>query len=159
MRFTMIGLASLIFAAGLFAAQPKNLFVFADEGVSIEPPPLSGDAPVVQLAMFFLPPANSFTANVGIQKQQFAGTIGAYDTLSANQFKQMGLTILTRKLKGNEILWEYKGTMQEKLMHWYARSIKANNYVFVVTAVGLEEQWGKQKTALMKSVDSFVLKK
>lgn len=158
MRLSVIGLAGLFLAAGALAVERRNVFISTDHGISIEAPVSADAAPNLQIAVFFLPPSNNFAANVNVQKQQFTGPIEDYDKLSASQFKQFGLTVLNRTLKGNEARYEYKGDVEGKRMRWYARSIKGGDYVYLVTATGLEEQWDRQKLVLIKSVESFVLK-
>jgi hypothetical protein len=152
-----MGLATIFIAAGLMASDQKDLYVSTSHGFSIAPP-VSADAANLQIAMFFLPASNNFSANVNVQKQKFSDSIEAYDKLSASQFEQLGLGILNRTLKGNEVRYEYQGKMQGRPVHWYARGTKVGGYVYLVTATGLEEQWQSQKKVLMESVDSFMLK-
>ena len=159
MRTTAISVILVVLTSGAIAAEPKNSFVSSDLGISIEVPIVKDTKnPNHQIAMFFLPASDNFAANVNIQKQQFAESIEVYDKLTMNQFKQFNMTVLNRMLKGNELRYEYKGDMQGRTLHWYARAIKTGQHVYLVTATSLDSQWGQQKSLLIKSVDSFAAK-
>lgn len=156
MRHVVILSAVLSLAAALPAAD-KNLFVSDEHGFSIAAP-ATGEAPALQAVLFFLPASGQFAANVNVQKQRFEGGIADYDKTSTEQFKTFGLSVLNRSLKGNEVRYEYKGDMQGRPMHWYARAVKSGGHVYLVTATALEADWARQKAALTRSVDSFAAK-
>ena len=44
-------------------------------------------------------------------------------------------------------------------LHWYARAIKLENKIYLVTATSLQTNWDENKTELIKSVNSFSFKK
>jgi hypothetical protein len=146
-------------ASASLAGEQKNVFVSEDLGISIEVPiSKESEASVQQVAMFFLPSSDGFTANVNIQKQRYSESMEAYDKLSTNQFTNFNWTVLNRRLKNDEVVYEYKGDMQGKTLHWYARAIRRAQYIYLVTATCLDSRWQKQKIELMKSIDSFKIK-
>ncbi len=146
-------------ASTSLAGEQKNTFVSEDLGISIEVPiSKESEALTHQVAMFFLPASDGFAANVNIQKQKYSESIEAYDKLSVNQFTNLNWIVLNRKPKNDEVVYEYKGNMQSRPLHWYARVIKHGQYVYLVTATCLDSNWQKQKTELMKSIDSFKIK-
>lgn len=149
----------VVLATGTLAAEPSNAFVSRDLGISVEAPVVKDTkAPNYQIAMFFLPVSDNFAANVNIQKQQFTEPVEAYDTLTMNQFKQFNMTVLNHTRKGNDLRYEYKGEIEGRMLHWYAKAIKSGQHVYLVTATGLDSQWAQQKALLIKSVDSFAVK-
>ncbi len=159
MRMTLIGLFMLVVATDAHPADSGNTFVSNDYGISIDAPAAEDmTAPNNQIVAFFLPPSDNFTANVNVLREQSGDSLEAFDKLSLSQFKQFKLTILNRTLKGNEIRYEYKGTMQGRTLHWYARTVKAGQLIYLVTATALDSEWAKQKSALIKSVESFSVK-
>jgi len=158
MRTIAIAVVLLTVTAGASSAKPRNIFVSDDLGISMEVPFSRSDSPEnQQIAVFCLPMKDGFAANVNLQKQAYSDSLAAFDKLSVSQFKQFKVTILKRDLKANEVRYEYSGDMQGRTMHWYARAVKTGDTVFLITATGLDNQWQKQKQALMASVDSFKL--
>lgn len=154
-----ITIFALALASAAFAAGQRNTFVSQDLGISIQvPASKKSEAPTHQVAIFFLPPADGFSANVNIQKQKYSDSIEAYDRLSSSQFKHLKWTVLDRKLKPVEAVYEYKGEFEGRTLHWYARAIKHGEYVYLVTATCLDSKWQEEKTELLKSVDSFRIK-
>lgn len=160
MRLPMLSLMVIALATEAAASGPENRFVSADYGISIEAPASKNlIAANSQIAAFFLPPSDNFSANVNILRQQSSESLDAYDKTSMAQFKQFKITVLNRTLTANEVRYEYKGDLQGKALHWYVRTVKAGQHLYLVTATGLESQWEQQKPLLMKSVESFTVKK
>lgn len=155
-KVAAISILILAVASASLAGEQRNTFVSQDLGISMELPRSKGsEASSHQVAIFFLPDSDGFAASVNIQKQKYSESIAAYDKLSSSQFKALKWTVLDRKLKTGEILYEYKGDLEGRTLHWYARAIKHGQYVYVVTGTCLDSRWQEQKTELMKSVDSF----
>jgi len=156
-------LTAIILAFGavgaLSAENPKNEYQSDSLGVSMSVPFINSDAPFYQIAMFFLPPSDGFAANVNIQRQKYTESIESYNKLSMKQMDAMLLTVVKREIKDNEVIYEYMGKMKGKKFHWYVRALKRGNYIYLATATALETHWEEQKAELMKSVDSFKLKK
>ncbi|OGW42198.1 MAG: hypothetical protein A2010_10665 [Nitrospirae bacterium GWD2_57_9] len=145
MRITTVSIMLVVLASGALAAEPRNAFVSNDLGISIEAP-IAKDtkSPNYQIAMFFLPASDNFAANVNVQKQQFREALKTYDKLTMSQFRQFNMTVLNRMLKGNDLRYEYKGDMQGRTLHWYARAIKTEQHVYLVTATSLDSQCSAQ---------------
>ena len=155
-KVVAISILAIALASASLAEEQRNFFVSDDLGISIEVPiSKESEAPTHQVAMFFLPVSDGFAANVNIQKQKYSDSIEAYDKLSVSQFEPLKFTVIHRELKDNEVVYEYKGDMQGMSLHWYARAIKQGRHVYLVTATCLDSHWTKQKTGLMKSVNSF----
>ncbi len=151
------GIILLSLIASITAAA-NNTIISRDMGFSMEVPvSTSSDTAVHQLAVFFLPTAEGFSANVNIQKQKFVDPIKTYDEISTVQLNSMGLTIISREMTDNMVVYEYTGNAQGRPLHWYAKAIKNGPYVFLATATGLQSQWQLQKQELMKAIDSFQL--
>lgn len=147
-------LAGLL-AAAAYGAEEKAQFVSKEHGITMAPPEAKDSgAQVYQIALFYLPAEDGFAANVNVQKQPYADTMEAYDKLSVSQFEALKITVLKRTLGKDEILYEYKGTLQGAEMHFYSRAIKKGNAIILTTATALEASWEKQKAELVKSVDS-----
>ncbi len=139
-------------------AQANNRLISPDLGFSMEiPVSNSADSAIHQLAVFFLPTSDGFSANVNVQKQKFVDSIKTYDQISTVQLNSMGLTIISREMSDNMVVYEYTGDAQGRSLHWYAKAIKNGSYVYLVTATGLESKWPVQKQELMKAIDSFQL--
>jgi hypothetical protein len=129
-------------------------------GVSIDIPTMKANKiqEVQEIADFFLPSVDLFSANVGIQKQYFKGTMIDYNELSLSQFRKAGWRVVDAKNLLNESFWEYVGSMLGYDLHWYSRAVKKDNYVYLVTATALSSKWDSQKDILRKSVNSFKIK-
>ncbi len=142
------------------AAEPRNRFVSEELGLSIEVPVATAtESAVYWIATFFLPPSDRFAANISIQRQRFDGSLAAFDELSLNQFKQAGFVVVARKVTDEEIRYEYKGASAGKALHWYVKIVKRGNHVYLAAATCLETHWKEQKTQLIRSVESFVVRK
>lgn len=158
MRTLVLCLAALCVAVAVQAADPQNLYVSPDLKIAIiVPVDKTATPPSYQVAQFWLPPVEGFSANVNIQKQQFGGTMAQYDQISGGQFEKGGLTVLQRTVTEKDALWELKGTIQGRDMHFYVRAAKQGNYVLLVTATAMEKSWPAQSAELVKSVKSFTV--
>lgn len=136
------------------AKPAENVYICKTEGFSMRVPMEKKDRSY-KLVSFTLPPTNNFSPNVNVLKQAYPGTIKQYAALSAGQFKQMNWAVLKSEIKAGEIIFEYKGALRGRKLHWYARAVKKGAYVFLITATALESQWAGKKKVLTESVDSF----
>ena len=153
-------ITTAVILATVSVADDKNVITSGTAGISIElPVTKKAKAASYQIAMFYLPPADGFAANVNVQKQEFKDTIEAYHRISLKQFKQLNAAMLKQNINGNEIMYEFRAEIKGRDLHFYVRAVQREGFVYLITATGLESQWGEQKTALMKSVDSFKLTK
>ncbi|MDV7103367.1 hypothetical protein R3X26_02995 [Vibrio sp. TH_r3] len=108
--------------------------------------------------MMFLPINNNFHANVNVQIQTFDGPMDEYVELSESQFKQLDFKVLSSEFNKQQVIWEYTGESQGRRLHWYAKAIKANSSIYLVTAIDEQESWKTNKIKLKSTVDSFELK-
>lgn len=107
------------------------------------------------VAMLFLPVKNKFGANVNVMVQTFQGTMDEYNEITQKQFKEMKLRVIESKIDKECIKYEYAGMQNGMDLHFYAKSWKKGDKVYLITATGLEIDWADQKDVLMKSVNSF----
>ncbi|HEY2747533.1 MAG TPA: hypothetical protein VGL86_23080 [Polyangia bacterium] len=149
----------LVLAAALFvaahAAHAKSTLAFAEHGFSIEPPAGHDESVMQQVVTLGLPARDEFSPNVNVQVQPFKGTIEEYLTMSREQFKAGGVTLVTEKHDARTATIEYKGAMQGHPLHWYARAFLGKNGLVLATATALESQWGSVSGRLRQSVDSL----
>ena len=135
-----------------------STLVFEQAGFQIDSLESAPGEAISQPLMMFLPAEGGFAANVNIQIQPYTGTISDYKKLSESQFSQLGIKIIRSELKGNIVTFEYTGPMNNAMLHWYAKAVKKGNYVYLATATSLDENWTTNKTKLVSSVNSFILK-
>jgi hypothetical protein len=154
-------LAALValFLIGIHLEAKAGTIILPNYGFQIDPL----DAPVAntpaQAMMMFLPPKNSFAANVNVQIQPYNDSIKDYMTLSKGQFKQAGIQIVSEKQNAdNEWVCEYSGDLRGRSLHWYARAILHANKIYLVTATALNQDWNEDSAPLKKCVDSFKVK-
>lgn len=106
----------------------------------------------------FLPPQNGFSANVNVMFQPYPGSLKEYKTMSEDQFKQLNIEVITSLIDDEFITFEYKGMMQGKALHWYAKAFKKEAIIYLVTATDAQLNWETNKIQLKSTVDSFTLK-
>lgn len=142
------------------AADSTNRLRFPVAGFSIaalEAPP--GPTPHMPLTMS-LPAIEEFSANVNVQIHPYEGSIEEYTALTLKQFKDFGLKVIEQKKVGKSgVVFQYSGELKGGLRHWYARSEKVGEQVYLVTATAAEKQWADQASQLKACVDSFRLEK
>ncbi len=147
-------LVSAVFASGINA----RTLDFPQAGFSIDSidaaPSLAGAHPL----QMFLPPQNGFSPNVNVQIQPYPGTMKQYLALSESQFKQLGVNVISTKDLGDTVFFECAGSMQGMELHFYAKAIKEDDFVYLVTATDSIQNWNTNKTKLIQAVDSFKLK-
>lgn len=110
-----------------------------------------------QIFQYFLPAVDGFAANVNMQIQPFDGDLDAYAQISEEQFEQLDFEVIDINRGDDELLYEYRGTMQGTMFHWYSRVIREGNYYYVVTATSLDERWETERDQLIEAVHSFAL--
>lgn len=111
-----------------------------------------------QVFQHYLPAADGFAANVNLQIQPFEGSMDEYIELSNEQFEQLDFAVVDMSRGDNEVIYEYRGRLQNTDLHWYSRVIKQGNYYYVVTATALESRWDTERDQLIDSVNSFSLR-
>ncbi|MBN1555888.1 MAG: hypothetical protein JXA11_14185 [Phycisphaerae bacterium] len=153
---TIFILSMAVLLASSSIARERDLLVSREYGISISPPVAKEITSYpYTMAVFFLPYSDGFSATVNVQKQVFAKSLEEYDQISRKQFRQFNATVLQHKGEEKEILYEWKALMEDRNMHYYSRVVKQGNFIYLITATGLESRWNQQKAELMKSVDSF----
>jgi hypothetical protein len=157
MKTTLAALWILVLV-NVLPAQDDNQFVSAEYGFTLVPPRVEQSEGLPrQVAIFFLPAADGFSANVNVQVQPYADTMAAYDALSQGQFRQNKWKVLQSNVTEDSATYEYRGKYQTLQLHWYAVATKVGDSVILVTATGLDSAWAEQSEALRASVDSFQL--
>jgi hypothetical protein len=147
----------LALCLGADSSVPAKLH-FSQLGFSIAP--LSADAKGATFTALtmFIPPANNFAANVNVQIQAYADTMDAYITLSKQQLDQMKLEMIRAdKTAPDTCVFEYKGTMGDRTLHFYSRGILKSGAVYLATATATEDQWATVSDNFKGCVDSFQL--
>ena len=140
------------------AAEPAQKLHFSQIGFTIETLEAGGHAGPQVLSMF-LPAEDGFAANVSVQIQQYKGTIEEYAALSGKQFEAASMKIKAEKMVKGEWVCEYTGRLGERDMHWYAKAVKQNDRVFLVTAAAADATWPQLGPKLKGCVDSFAIDK
>ncbi|MEM1244877.1 MAG: hypothetical protein AAGA81_22200 [Acidobacteriota bacterium] len=145
-------------APNTLAAQSGARLAFPDSGFSIEPFEAEVPESVHTPLMMFLPSTGGFAANVNVQIQPFEGDLQGYLDISAGQFEDAGIEVLSSKLVSEGVaVLEYTGPLQGNDLHWYARAIQQPGRIFLVTASLLAEQWEELGEKARRCVDSFEL--
>jgi len=135
-----------------------NTLEFSKSGFSIESLEVEPSANGSQPLQMLLPAENGFSPNVNVQIQPYPGSITEYRELSEAQFKQIGLTLISKEEKGNTLHLEYTGAMQGQNLHWFAKAVKRGKYIYLITATDNQQNWDKNKAQLIANVKSFKLK-
>jgi len=106
--------------------------------------------------MMFLPTVGEFTPNVNVQIQPYDGSLDDYIKLSLKQFESANLTMVQQgRTKDSGAVFEYRGEIQNRRLHWYAKAQKSQGRIYLVTATALEEHWNEVAPNLKNCVDSF----
>jgi|GEM_PF-2643127 len=150
MKTAVIALAC--FAAGLAVQNAPEALQY-----DFNPPPFAADAEGM-IFFHFLPAEDNFSANINCMSQPYLGTLEEYDKLSRDQFKQMGMQIITAKVEDGFLVYEYTGRQQGRDMHWYSRACKRGEKIYLITATSLDKKWENDSKVLKDSVDSFKLR-
>jgi hypothetical protein len=142
-----------------FGTVSADTLVFTESGFSINSleneQSAKGSTPIQML----LPPANGFSPNVNVQLQPYKGSVAEYRAITEGQFKQNNLTLISLEESddGQSLSIEYKGTLQGQNLHWYAKSFKKGDVMYLVTATNSEANWEQYKEQLIANVESFIL--
>jgi len=131
---------------------------FPKTGYSIDSLEAEPSQSISNALHMFLPPENGFSGNVNVMLQPYSGSLEEYKALSEAQFKQLNLEMILSFVSQEQLTFEYKGTMQGKMLHWYAKAYKKGDIIYLVTATDAQINWEKNKGQLSATVDSFTLK-
>jgi hypothetical protein len=152
--------ATLVVTVCLVASQASaedssEKLTFRKAGFSIAPLDGQPKGPTPVFTMY-LPTIGGFTPNVNVQIQPYTDGIDAYAALSRAQFKDAGLEVRWEKKKDKStVTFEYSGSFDGNLMHWYAKAVQHDKNIYLTTATATAEQWDKVATKLKACVDSF----
>jgi hypothetical protein len=129
---------------------------YAKLGFSLTPPE-STQPGVGLFVMAFLPLLHGFSPNVSVMVDPFPSTLQDYDRkMMQTEFKREQLTAISQEVQPDHLLYEYHGIMDGKNLHFYARALKRNDAVYLITATDLEQDWPADRDTLIHSVASFV---
>ena len=155
MKKTLLLLSATLLAALPLAAENAPL-PFPHLGFSIEAPQ-SKIRPQVA-AIFYLPAADGFAANVNVALQPWEKSVEEYLKVSREEIKRLkGTLVAEKKLGENECLMEYTLTLNEQPMHFYARAVLQKGTVYLATGTSLEKSWALDGPVLKQSVNSLKL--
>jgi len=152
--FTVLTLA-ILFALPCYTGEADARLQFKANGFSIAPLEGVSDTIPYQAILMFLPATEGFAPNVNVQIQPYKGTLQEYAALSQQQFKAVGVTILSEKTTEKAVAWEYSGVLQGRRLHWYAKAFSGKGKIFLVTATATQSQWKTASEKLKACVDSF----
>ena len=142
--FRLCLLPVLFLLASPIGAETTNRLHFASSGFSIAPLEAPRGQVTQQVLMMFLPTVGEFTPNVNVQVQPYDGSLDDYVKLSLKQFESANLKMVQQgRTKDSGAVFEYRGEIQNRRLHWYAKAQKSQGRVYLVTATALEENWGE----------------
>jgi len=140
---------------------PESSYHDHDYGFTLTPPAFESDddAKVVTIAQFLAPAADGFAANLGLQRQKFAGGFEAFVKTSDAQFEQMDFKVLSKhgakigSHASNE--WVYTGTLGGNAMKFHALAVEQGEYVFLLTGTALEQNFDDYEPQFKAALASF----
>jgi hypothetical protein len=146
-------------AAVCYAQSEVEPLRFNAEGFSIKALP-SGDSNANgqrAVCAFFLPPSGGFAPNINILIQPPI-PIEEFAKLSKQQFDMFGFKVIKDAVVlPNEWSVEYEGNTQGRPCHFFARAVRTEKKVFLITATTAADQWDKTSPQLIECVKSFAL--
>lgn len=132
----------------------KGMLDFPLHGFTIEPLEELSEATSQVLSMT-LPVEEGFSANINVRVESYPQGIQKYIELSREQFKQHNFEVLNEVAAKESVVFEYKGTLLGREMHWYAKAVQKKDKIYLTTGTAKESQWQKLGPKLKKVVDSF----
>lgn len=150
MRKAIPALLLCLFASACLGGGAADRLTFREAGFSIES--LAGGRSLLMA----LPVSHAFAPNVNVQIQPYSGALEEYVALSKQQFEEAGLELIKEARKG-KAGWvvEYRGTMADRDLHWYAKAELSRENAYLATATALESQWPSASEKLRACVDSL----
>jgi hypothetical protein len=153
-----IGIVFFIVAV-CYAQSDVEPLRFSAEGFSIKALPSGESNASGQRAVcaFFLPPSAGFAPNINILIQPPV-PIEDFAKLSKQQFDMFGFKVIKDAMvPPNEWNVEYEGNTQGRSCHFFARAVRTDKKVFLITATTTADQWDKTSPQLIECVKSFAL--
>ena len=121
----------------------------------LEQTSVSGSAPSSHTVKV-LASSEGFAPNVTSQTQPYADGIEAYAVLTRAQAEGLGFQILSESKPSKlEVTFEYRGAINGKLFHCYAKAVQKGESIRLTTAVATKRQWPMVASELKACVDSF----
>ncbi|EAT13933.1 hypothetical protein HF888_10860 [Bermanella marisrubri] len=157
MRIPLVLITTVSLMLSTIAATAGSI-EFEEAGFSIDTLDIKTKSPFAQPITMALPAKGGFAANVNVQIQEYPGTLQEYLDLSVGQLDQMGLRILDQSISDAELVMEYEGVMQGRLLHFYAKAVKRGKSVYLATATDSADNWANTAAELKSVVDSLKLK-
>lgn len=139
-----------VFSTGILAADLK----FKSLGFEIDSLKQSPDTGFLVFSQN-LPIKYGFSANVNVMIQHFNLGLSKYALISEKQFQDKQMEVLYKKQTKTSLTYEYSGVINGVKLHFYSKAYKKNDFVYLITATELEENWKRQGAILKKNVDSF----
>jgi len=106
---------------------------------------------------YYLPLQDKFASNVSLVSQEYVGSLEVYDQITRAQFEHFSFEVLRAEIRNGEIVYEYRGELKGRQMHWYQRVLKRGDTIYLVTATFPQSRADTDGTLLRASVDSFRL--
>ena len=143
-----------------FAQQTMVPLVFADYGFEITPLDGKPGSESQNVFQTFLPPHDGFSSNVNVQLQVWDKTIAEYIALTRKQFSEGGFTEISFDQRGDdECILEYRGSIGEWLLRFYARAVFRDGYVYLCTGTTQSQDWKRDGEVIRNCVESMKLRK
>ncbi len=105
------------------------------------------------------PAHDGFAPNCGVQVQFVKMTLDDYLDLSNRQFAAAKLTTVAEqkiRVSGRPAAtFEYKGSMQGRQLHFLSLAVHADDRIWLLTCVALEESFSSFKDDFSRAVESF----
>lgn len=153
-------IAILFFIAAVCYAQSEvEPLRFSAEGFSIKALPGGDSSASGQRAVcaLFLPASGGFAPNINILIQP-PFPIEEFAKISKQQFDMLGFKVIKDAVvPPNEWDVEYQGSTQGRPCHFFARAVRTDKKVFLITATTAADQWDKTSPPLIECVKSFAL--
>lgn len=153
-RLCLVVVGTLLVGMSI-GAEPGDRLSFPANRFSIAPLEGVSDTVAYQPVTMFLPATDAFAPNVNVQIQPYQGTIAEYVNLSQQQFRSIGLRVLSEVSTDSTVVWEYEGRLQGRALHWYAKAVQEQGKIYLVTATATDAQWRTVSAQLRACVDSF----
>lgn len=155
---TTLALIATVSLMLLSLAATAGKIEFEEAGFNIDTLDVKTKSPFAQPITMALPAKGGFAANVNVQIQEYPGTLQEFLDLSVGQLDQMGLRILDQSISNTELVMEYEGVMQGRLLHFYAKAVKRGKSVYLATATDSADNWSNTGADLISVVDSLELR-
>jgi hypothetical protein len=152
--------------AGVAAKQvvtPRSTYSDTQYGFTLQAPkfpkaPLkSGAIPVT----FQAPPDGAFAPNVNVMVQAVKTTRKEYQQLTAEQFKQVGVTVRSekvRKVGGKEAIeWDYENEVQGNALRFLQLAVIDTDRVLLATCTAPADKFAKYEPEFRASLGSLKL--